>query len=82
MSAETKAALDKAIRDHLLDEAPDKPLVMGWVLGIENTGLELSEHEVYGGGSFFLAQMDGLSNSSALGISEFNYRARSNFMRA
>lgn len=77
MSAETKAALDKAIRDHISDEAPDKPLLMGWVLATEVTGLEISEHETTGGGSFFLAQMDGLSHSSALGISEVNYRRRS-----
>lgn len=77
MSAATKAALDKTIRDHILDEAPDKPLVMGWVLAAENTGMEVSDHEVNGGGSFFLAQMDGLAVSSALGISEFNYRVRS-----
>lgn len=77
MSAQTKAALDEAIRNHVADEAPDKPLVMGWVLACENTGIEISEHEVYGGGSFFLAHMDGLALSSALGISEFNYRRRS-----
>lgn len=77
MSAQTKAALDKAIRDHVADESPDKPLVMGWVLATEVTGLEIDAHEVNGGGTFFLAQMDGLANSSVLGISEFNYRRRS-----
>lgn len=77
MSAQTKATLDKAIRDHVADESPDKPLVMGWVLATEVTGLEIDVHEVNGGGTFFLAHMDGLANSSVLGISEFNYRRRS-----
>ena len=77
MSAETKAALDKAIRDHIADESPDKPLLMGWVLATEVTGMELSSHEVGGGGTYFLDNMDGLANSSSLGISEFNYRRRS-----
>lgn len=77
MSAETKAALDKAIRDHIADEAPDVPLVMGWVFAAETTGHEIRAHELTGGGSYFLAMMDGMANSSALGISEFNYRRRS-----
>ena len=77
MSAETKAALDKAIRDHIADESPDKALLMGWVLATEVTGLEIDTHEIDGGGTFFLAHMDGLANSSVLGISEFNYRRRS-----
>lgn len=77
MSAQTKAALDKAIRDHVADESPDKPLLMGWVLAAEVTGMEIDTHEIQGGGTFFLANMDGLANSSVLGISEFNYRRRS-----
>lgn len=77
MSAETKAALDKAVRDHIADEAPDKPLVAGWVLACETLAVEMDHHEITGGGAYFLAHMDGLANSSALGISEVNYRLRS-----
>lgn len=77
MSAETKAALDKAVREHIADEAPDKPLVAGWVLACETVALEMDEHEIAGGSSYFLVTMDGLLSSAALGISEVNYRLRS-----